>query len=289
MGPLKHDPNSYAIPIANWDAAPTRRAESEFGAAEPEAFPATPLRPPPGVKLSNVADLPFQNFEPSPELLKSSGDHLGGKIVKLLKLRKKPTTTQLFVEKSYFHQPPLRVLHFQDLISHSTQFPNLPIDDVTKRYHYDSDEHSGSYASDIQSSSSASVMSSFSRNSNSSEFDSNRSSGSSGKLSNSQLMANILMSIMDDDDSAAREEYHGSSGLDDQAIMESVNCPHESAWHQPRDEMLNSDSPTIRGRQSSIIHSSRHHTRKAGITRSVADGRLTSPGSSRRFGKLGLS
>ena len=288
MGPLKREP-LYAIPVANHrDAAPPRMAKAEFGAAALEACPATSLRPPPGIKLSNVADLPFENFEPPPELLKSSGQHLGGKILKLLKLRKKPTTTTTATYlpmDDYFHQPPLRVLHIQDLISHSTQFPSPHLDDVSKRYQYDSDEHSGNYASDTQSSSSASVMSSSSRNSNS-VFDSHRSLGSSGRLSSSRLMATILMSIMDDEDSTASDEYQGSSE-DDHAILDG---PHESAWHNPRDEPGNADSPTVRGRQSSSIHSSRRHTPKAGIMQSaVANARLTSPGPSRRFGKLDLS
>ncbi|KAG0582249.1 hypothetical protein KC19_3G045800 [Ceratodon purpureus] len=304
MGQSKCD-LSYAMPAANWDGAP-RRPVAEVSGRALEGFPVTHLRPPPGAKPANLADLPFDNFEPPPELLKPSRNNLGGKILKLLKLRKKSSSAAPAVNLPMedFHQPSLRVLHFQDLISHSTQFPSpvqvgFQVDDVTKRYNYDSDEHSGNYASDTQTSSS-SMISSSSRNSNSSELESNRSSGTprspclySGQLTNSQLMANILISIMDEEDNASgsASDEHGSSE-DDIPTMASLNGPHESAWHQPRDEMFNADSPTVRGRQSTSmkhLSSSGHHTPKAGTRTSVAVNGLTSPGPSRRFGKLDLS
>jgi hypothetical protein len=274
-----------------------RGARSEMSATALQGFPVAPLRPPPGAKPGNLAELPFDNFEPPPELLKSSGWRFGGKILKLLsKLRRKSssgaTTSRLRTAVEELDQG--RVFHFQDLISHSTQFPTPLIDDVTKRYNYDSDEHSGTQNS---SSSSSSTISSSSRNSNSSEFDSHRSSGTprspfcSGPLSNSQLMASILISIMDEEDSAsASSEEHGSS----EDEVHSLTGPHESAWHQPRDEMLAVDSPTGRGRQSGssskhLVNSGRHAPKSNTRSALAVDGRLTSPGPSRRFGKLNLS
>lgn len=321
MGQSKYE-NSFAIP---GEAAPRRpRSEISATALAMEGYPGVaPLRPPPGAKLANVADLPFHNFEPAPELLKSPSGHnyLGGKILQLLKLKKKPsTTTTHFLAMPEFHPTSVQTVHFQDIITHSTQFPTPMTEDVRKRFNDDSEEHSSDNCS-----SSASIASS-SRNSSSSaqSFDSNRSSGTTSRssflcsgqqLSNTQIMAHILMSIMHEKDNneelpESSEDEHQLNGPHESAwhqpARDEINCadsptvfggrrssassklngPHESAWHEPRDEMF-VDSP--RGRHSSASkHSSGRHTPKVGGRYSV-DGRLTSPGPSRRFGKLDLS
>lgn len=311
---------SKAIPVVNKEATEPRRPRSEISATAlaREGYDVAPLRPPPGTKLSNAANMPFHNFEPSPELLKSSpGHNFGGKILKFLKLKKKPgsATTTHFLAMEPEYEPSMQTFHFQDLITHSTQFPTPMVEDVRKRYNYDSEDHSDNYVSDTNTS--ASIASS-SRNSNSSgqSFDSNRSSGtprspflSSGQLSNTQIMASILMSILDEEDNTSTSEELGSSEDEHPA---SLNGPHESAWHQSQHEIC-ADSPTLRGRRTSKLHgphesawheayvdsprgrqgsaskpSSGRFILKAGA-RISTDGRLTSPGPSRRFGKLDLS
>lgn len=324
MGRLKCD-YSDAVPAVNMEAAPRRpRSEVSATALAKEGYAVPQLRPPPGTKLANVADLPFHNFEPSPERLRSPGHNLGGKIMKLLGLKKRlssATTTTHFLPMEEY-QPSMQTFEFQDLITHSTQFPTPMIEEVRKRYIYDSEDHSDNYVSDSNNCSSASIASS-SRNSNSSaqSFDSNRSSGtprtpflSSGQLSNTQIMANILMSIMDEEDSDTSEELgssedeHPATSLPgprhqpgaemcvdsptvrgrQSSAASKLDGPHESAWHEPRDEIF-VDSPTARGRQSSASkYGSGRHALKTG-GRSSVDGRLTSPGPSRRFGKLDLS
>jgi len=160
-----------------------------------------------------------------------------------------------------------------------------------ERYHYDSDQHSEgvncdrhhrsfcSAASDASSSRSATSAQSF--NSTTS-----RASGTprtsfmlagSGHQSSAQLMANILISIsnLDEDDEFGFEYDHPTT----------LDGPHESAWHQPRDEMF--AAPLVAGRYSSAKENSGRNTPRLG--RCSVDLHLTSPGPSRRFGKLDLS
>lgn len=316
MGLSRYD-YSKAVPVVNKEESQPRRPRSEISATAlaRQGYAVAPLRPPPGTKMSNAANLPFHNFEPSPELLKSSPQTFGGKILKFLKLRKKPSsaTTTHFLAMEPEHKPSMQTFHFQDLNTHSTQFPTPLVEDVRKRYNYDSEEHS-----DVSDTNTSASITSSSRNSNSSgqSFDSNRSSGTprssllpNGQLSNTQIMANILMSILDEEgNTTSASEELGSSEDEHPA---SLNGPHESAWHQTH--QVCADSPILRGRRTSKLdgpHESAWHEAyvdspkarqgsaskptsgrfilKAGA--SIIDGgRLTSPGPSRRFGKLDLS
>lgn len=323
MGQSKYD-YSDAVPVRDREVAPRRpRSEISAKALAREGYPVASLRPPPGTKLENVANMPFHNFEPAPELLKSPVHNFGGRILKLLKLKKKSSsaTSTHFLPMEEF-QPAMQTFHFHDLITHSTQFPTPKVEDARKRYNYDSEEHSDNYVSDSNTCSSSIGSSSRTSTSSAQSFDSNRSTGtqrssflSSGQLSNTQIMANILMSIMDEH-SSTREELGSSEdehlasriGPHESAILHQprhricedspsvlarrpsskLRGPHESAWHEPRYEYF-VDSPLARGRRSTASKQSSGRNTPNARGRSSVDGRLTSPRPSHRFEKLDLS
>ncbi|KAG0599355.1 hypothetical protein M758_12G146100 [Ceratodon purpureus] len=241
----------------------------------------------------DIAELPLDSAcePPSPSSKHSAGYHVGGKILKFLKLRKSSKSSAIVSQEAL--QPALTTFRFQDQGNMSKRFASVEDVDL-ERYHYDSDEHSENVSTSgancerrRRNSCSTSASSSTRSSASAQSFRSMTSRSSvttprssfilgSGYQSNAQLMANILISI-----SHLDEEDENGSDHDHPAL----NGPHESAWHQPRDEIL-AASPGG-ARISSAKQSSGRNTPRIG--RCSLDVHLTSPGPSRRFGKLDLS
>lgn len=293
---------SITMPASKWVEQTNRRPIS---LVTPSANSPGHLRPSPAANFASSVQKPANRTElPSSEFSKPpSGRHFGDKILKFLKLRKKsshdaPSAVSNFQIDSAF-QPSLQTFRFQDQTS-SAQLAAVHVEDVTERYNYDSDEHSGSATSggfadrpDTHSicSSAASATSSSRSSSSAQSFASTprRSFISSSHQSNSQLMATILVSISHlDEDHEACDEL---SSEDDRRHPTSLDGPHESAWHQSRDDMF-AESPA-RGRHNP---GSRNNAAKPGSGRStprhdrgLINPHITSPGASRRYGTLDLS
>lgn len=225
----------------------------------------------------NIAELPIDTIiqEPSSPSLKPSSGQCGGKILKFLKRRKKSIITEEAC------QPALTTFRFQDQTRSSVSVEDVDLEG----YHYDSDEQSDNIVHNRHHrarSSSSATSSTSSRSSASTQSFSSMTSRSSavtprasfllpGHQSGAQLMANILISLsnLDEDDEIGYEE-----------IDHRLDGPHESAWHQPRDE-------TFRRSSASKHNNSGRNTPRLG--RCSIDSHLTSPGPSRRYGKLDLS
>lgn len=264
--------------VAKWETPPVRSKLDVTGGCL-QSLPGKCLHAP-----ISIAELQLDSSiqePPSPSLKHSSGHHqVGGKILKFLKLRKKSTISQ------EAFQPSLTTFRFQDQSPSSVSVEDVDLE----RYHYDADEHSenvnnncdrhhyrsASSATSTSSRSSASTQSFSSMTSRSSAVTPRASFmlGQNGHQSGAQLMANILISIsnLDEDDEIGYEYDHRLDG------------PHESAWHQPRDEMF-----AAAGRHSSANKQSNSGRNTPRLGRCSIDSHLTSPGPSRRFGKLDLS
>jgi hypothetical protein len=271
--------------VAEWET-PALRSKLDYSGGSPLPSPEVCASSRVHIPI-NIAELPLDSCEAALPSSKHAGQHVGGKILKFLKLRKKVNSAAAFSQEAL--QPSLTTFRFQDQGSVSKH--RASVEDVDlERYHYDSDEHSESVSTsgrDRHRRNSCSTSSSSSTRSSASaqSFSSMTSRSSvatphsfliSGHQSGAQLMANILISIsnLDEDDEHSSEDDHPA-----------LNGPHESAWHQPRDEILGGSSSGAR--ISSAKQSSGRNTPKAG--RCSLDVHLTSPGPSRRFGKLDLS
>lgn len=269
-------------PVSKWEP-PSRRRSAEFCTSH--------LRPAPGDRTSRGLKSMDLSQVPSSGSPKSSGQHIGGRIMKLLKLRKKSSSkTSITVLSQESLEPSLHTFRFQDQIGIKGF---AAVEDVMERYHYDSDEHSGSYVASghcdrpgpnscsTSGRSSASAQSFGSSNVSRPVTPRANSILAGHGQSSAALMANILISISHMD-----EEDEHSCGL----RPPTAEGPHESAWHQPRDEIY-AESP--RGKHlSSKLNSGRstlsgRFNPKAGGC--IIDQHLTSPGPSRRFGKLDLT
>lgn len=280
---------SNRLHAANWETPPARSKVDVRGGSLfslPGSCASSHLHTP-----IKIAELPLEILEPPSPSLKHSGHQVGDKILKFLKLRKKSNSEARPSQVAC--QPSLATFRFQDqrVTKHAASVEDVDLE----RYHYDSDENSESFstsgatcdrhhgsscsASDPSSSRSSASAQSFSSMTSRSSVTPGytpRSSficgGTSGHQSGAQLMANILISIsnLDEDDEIGYEYDHPS-----------LDGPHESAWHQPRDEMF------AAVRHSSAKQSSGRNTPRLG--RCSVDLHLTSPGPSRRFGKLDLS
>lgn len=284
---------SNTLHVAKWETPPVRsKLDVSGGSPLPTLSPGS-CAPPRVHAPIDIAELPLESsFEPpSPSPKQSAGHQVGGKILKFLKLRKKSNSETTISQETF--RPSLTTFRFQD---QSKRFASVEDVDL-ERYHYDSDEHSESVSTSGANNcgrhhhrSSCSASSDSASSSRSSQSFSSMTSRSSvtprasfilaapGHQSGAQLMANILISIsnLDEDDELGYECDHPPA----------LDGPHESAWHQPRDEMF--AAPLGAGRHSSAAKpNSGRNTPRLG--RCSIDLHLTSPGPSRRFGKLDLS
>lgn len=278
----KYEPGNL-LSVAKWESSGVRtKLDYSGGSPPPSLETCASLR----VHIPiDIAERPLDGAEaPSSSVKQSSRQRVGGKILKLLKFRKKTNSAGAKLSDEAL-QPSLTTFRFQDQ-SGSKRFGSVEDVDL-ERYHYDSDEprenvnerhrrnssgNSCSTSISTSSRSSASAQSFSSMTSRSSVTTPRASFILSGHQSGAQLMANILISIsnLDEDDELGSEFDHPVH-----------NGPHESAWHQTRDEILG--GPRI----SSAKQSSGRNTPRLG--RCSLDVHLTSPGPSRRFGKLDLS
>ena len=278
------------VSVADWET-PAVRSKLDYSGGSPLPFQDSCTSPRVHIPI-NIAELPLDCCELPSTSSKHSGQHVGGKILKFLKLRKKSDSTATFSQAAL--QPSLTTFRFQDQANMSERVASVEDVDL-ERYHYDSDEHSENV-----STSGANCDRNRRNSCSTSASSSTRSSGSGQSFSSmttrsvvttprtsfflprhqsgAQLMANILISIsnLDEDDEHDSDYDHDHPAL---------NGPHESAWHQPRDEILAASPGGARLISAKPGNSGRNTPR---IGRCSLDVHLTSPGPSRRFGKLDL-
>ena len=185
--------------------------------------------------MSKDASSHVEGFEPQADIvLRPSALHLAERIFKkLMKLRKKAGLCSMYASCLRFpFDGPCRegtVTEAEPRI-HSLD----SVDAERDRCGYDSDDNSAGFVSVGTPTSSSSSFDSLAT----SQAASTSASTISGRKLGSQMMANMLLSLLSNDHNFTLDEADDEADSGDESEEYRFGGPRESAWHQPEEEIL---------------------------------------------------
>lgn len=184
-------------------------------------------------KPASLAAFHVDGFEPQADIvLRPSALHLAERIFKkLMKLRKKAALCSAFVSCLRFQfDGPCRE---GTVTEAELRMYSLDSVDTERGCGYDSDENSAGFASVGTPTSSSSSFDSLGTS-----HGALTSASTSYHKPGSQMMANVLLSLLSNDHDFTLDEADDEAGSGDESDEYHFGGPRESAWHQPEEEIL---------------------------------------------------